>query len=485
MPTYQATTSVSGDGIAQLRRRSAEGLALLLTRNGITIALNLLGTILLTRAAGPQLWGAFSAALFLYLMAQEVLVRGLAGHLIRMPEEPSRFEIRSTFALCNLAGLFVLLLCVLSRPFATRFYPVPGIYMLLLAGGVACWATAWRAPSIAMLERRLSYRRVLAIEVLDTALFALSGVLLIHLLPVWQALAAALALRGIAPALLAFALQPFPVGAWPDLHHLREITHFGTVMSGISLISVGAMAMPPLILAPLAGPRALGLLQLTFSILGNLFFAASALLRLSLSTYARMEHLDHIHNDVAEKMRILPQLLGPPICVVLGGSSWLIPALFGAKWIDIPPLLLLAVPGYLLAATVWPVMSGALLAKDPRQALLFVPLIQAIVLALTILLTAHRWGAASGALGYTLGQLASLLPLFLLFRRTFRLPPVTGPLATVLVWSIVAVLLHRLATQSKVGIWCLVSCVILVFWGFRQVPHGLRALLPAREGSSA
>lgn len=465
--------------VEQLRRKSAHGLALLLLRNVVTISLNLAGTVLLTRASGPELWGAFSAALFLYMAAQEVLVRGFAGHLIRLQYSPSQEEIRSTFAVANLVGLLMFVGACLAGPMATRFYPGTSIPLLLAAGGFSSWTMAWRGTSVALLERRLRYTSVIAIEVGDTAVYAVSAVFLVHALGPPAGLAAALVLRGLLPAMLAYGLQRFPVAIVPEKRFLASIIGYGSVMSGISLISVATMAVPAFVLAPLAGAAAVGSLQLAFSILGNLFFAASALTRLCLSTYARMSDPRQIADDVSGKLRFLPLLLAPPVAIFLGASPFLIPHIFGAKWNAVPALLLMAGPGYLLAAVSWPVMTGALLARRAPRLLLAVPVLQCLILAVSIAFGAHRWGALSGAFGYTAGQVVSFLPLLWLYSSAFRKPPISTPLLSVAGWCAAAVLLFLCFQNGRITEAVAITAICVALWigfGFRRALGLVRTL---------
>ena len=405
--------------IEDIKRLAGRGASAMVTRQGVGIAINLLGTIVLSRFLGPAMWGIFAIAQVVYATSREIFGRGIASYLIKQVAVPSPDDIRKTFALQHLAGfIFLAIITAMARP-AAAWYGHAELFPLILASGLASYLYSWRGVSISLMERTFDYIHVGTIEVLEAATFYLIAATVALSGHVIAALAIATVLRGLIPTILAFLLMPVRPAFFFRLRSTSAVADFGFFMAASSLVNVALLSVPVIFVGKLAGAEALGLAQMAFALYGNFLFATAAVLRLGFSTYSRLVIFPgQLENSVNQHLEMLAVALVPAIVLFAGlGRIWT-PLIFGTKWHGLSPLLLALAPGYLLASVFWGVLNPALLATGRhRPLLLWLAGITVTYSALTWLLT-PRYSEMGVAAAFSLSQMFLLPPLFWIFRPT-------------------------------------------------------------------
>src|SRR5215213_7766707 len=88
-----------------LRTRVVRGGVYLVLRQGLGIAVSIVGIVLLTRFIGPEAYGLYAAALGIYAYLLTLSSWGLDIYLIRLEGEPQPQDYNQAFSLLLLLGL--------------------------------------------------------------------------------------------------------------------------------------------------------------------------------------------------------------------------------------------------------------------------------------------------------------------------------------------------------------------------------------------
>jgi O-antigen/teichoic acid export membrane protein len=328
-------------------------------RYGGAMLINFLGGVALLRLLSPEQWGQFAVPLLLYVSSAELATRGFASWLVREPDE---WDIESLVGLQHTAtALLALLLLGLA----------PGELDLRLAAAGGVYFLGWRAVPVAVLERDLAFQRVLLIELLETVLFttfAVGGA--------WAGqsrlgIATGLLLRAALPSALALHLQPVPVSLVFRRATWRRVRGFALANLGNSFLGALSGAVASLIGARFTTPTDLAFVELGFRLYRQTLFLTAAIPRLALPLYGRQRLVDpDLLPLTLHHIEQLTRLTGLPLALFAGWSPLWLPLLFGAGWQGAAWTILLFLPGFLLSACCWGVISSAMLAALRHRAVL-------------------------------------------------------------------------------------------------------------------
>lgn len=469
--------------LSALKQQARHSLAALFIRYGMALIIGLAGTVLLSRLVGPAVWGAFAIAQVVYLSSQEILGRGIATHLIRQQNIPSRAEIGNTFVLQHLVGIIFLIGAgLLAGPMA-RWYSHPELSLLLLAAALAAYLYAWRSLPVALLERELDYVRVALVEILDATSFCVVAIGFVWMGHPILGLSVALIARSFVSAIGAYLLKPFSPRLW--LFHdsnFSRVMDFGSFVAASSLLNIVIVSIPPLLGGWIIGVANVGQVQMAISLYSSLLFASAAILRLSFSAYSRLlKYPGELQRVINGNLETAALALVPAVTLFAGLSPIWAPLLFGAKWPLLPVLVLAHAPAYLLAAVFWGIISSALVVSGKhRQVCLFLACFVMVYAALTILATAKL-----GAVGVPIAASAThvlLYPfLFSLYQRSLGKLRY-GKLAAEIVIGAVFAAGMWLCAQSQMWMAVPVAGLYVAIWYLRH-SHFLNTFARSVRGS--
>ena len=457
-PATAATPPVSPTAPAgHIEGHVRRSIGVLAARNGLGIAINLAGTVVLSRLLGPEPWGALAIAQLIYLGSQEVLGRGVSTYLIKKEDHPTSADIGHSLALQQLLGLVLLgAAAALARP-AAHWYRHPGLAPLMYASGLAAYGCAWRSVPLSLLERDFAYFKVALVEVLDTLIFNSVAIAL-----AWNghgiaALTWAMVLRSLLPAALAVALRPLrPQIALFD-RALLPATDFGLSAAALSLANIAMMSVPAVVVGRLAGMAALGLAQMAFGLYANFLFVTAAILRLAFSAYSRLTAFpEELHRLVCHHLEVLAAALVPAIVLFAGFAPLWAPLIFGAKWSGLPLLLLVLAPGYLFAAVFWGVLNPALMVSGKHRHLVLWLIAFTASYAFLTWKTTPSWPALGVAIAFSVVEITLHPALFWMYRNLY------GPIPY-----------KRVFTELALG-----AAFLALLWPASSY-HALAAALPA------
>jgi lipopolysaccharide exporter len=418
-------------------------------RFGIVLLLNVAGTALLSRKIGPEIWGVFAFAQFLMSAAQELLGGGFSVFLIRRQQEPTVSVIGSMLTVQGSIGLAVLLILVPVSAFAEARLGM-GAQFLLLASAVFAFTCALRALPVALLERKMQYTRVAAIEVLEPAVFFTTALLCVHSGMLLEGLAIAVLARTVLSVSCAYVLHPIPLRPRWDRTAVAEAFTFGRTIFGASFMNVALLAIPVTILPAVASVQAVGLAQMAFRLYTALLFPTAAVLRINMSAFSRLaDQPEEMSNTMRKTVRMLTAAVVPVIIVFASTAPLWVPKVLGSAWTELSALLLITAPAYMLASVFWGVLSPALFVRG-KGAVVF--RYQVALLIVYGLLTAV-FAARFGALGIAGAWAAAHVLLAPMIFRAFRLAEILDrTVVAQFVLAIVAgVSMYWLASEGLMG----------------------------------
>jgi PST family polysaccharide transporter len=436
-------SAATGFPSANLREQALRGGAFMLTRQVLSIGLGAAGLIALTRLIGPTDYGYYAAFLAVVTVLAEVAALGVRVYLIRLSPDIGLDPFRQSFAFLLLSGTLVVCLTALVVVLlGDRLVPSeqrPALLTML----VAIIFTLLGVPSFGLLERDLNYRAVAIVEFFNDVVYYIVALPLAVLgFGLWAPVIGYVLAQAsfFVRATVASGLRP-SLDWSPAL--AKDLLRFGVPFSAAQLALYGRRLVNPLVIGPLLGPAAVGIVALTIRAADTLTFVSQVTYRLSIAAFSRIRaetgRLAAAHEE-ATMLQILAA--GAPLAAFAVIAPWITPALLGASWAplsDVFPFV-----GLAYFTTVSFNMSVSVLYVLGRNALVA----SAQLLRLGILVVATAVAAPRfGEVGYGVGEAVGLLAyIYLAWRmrgvvelRYRRLGP------AFLAWSlaIVAVLLPR------------------------------------------
>jgi Polysaccharide biosynthesis protein len=359
----------------------------MVVRHVLVGILSALGTTLVIRRLGPQLWGAFGVAYLLLVTMDSIVARGILAGLARRSVHAGEQLVASAVRLALYSGVALAAAIMAMVPLIRLVYDPPNFMMLLGASAVACVLYAGRAVPSILLERELRYWPIAAAEVADNLAFyavALPALVLLHY-----------GLAAIVVALVARALASFVVirlayrAPWigrPARDAARLLLPFGVPLCLTFVLAVIDGLVAVFVIG--GHERQLGFMLVGGTVLGYGVAVVTAAARVALPSFSRVDAIRlgwSVRRSVALATFLTFALLVPAIGLA---EIWVSPV-FGPVWElgGIPYLQMMGVA--LTAAGPIGVLSGALLARgDSRVVLQRHAMTIAIYGATALLLTA-------------------------------------------------------------------------------------------------
>ena len=382
-------------GGLDVERSAVRSTTLLVARTVILQLFTAGATIALARLLVPSDFGAFAVAQSAQYLGRNLIELGLPAALVRRTEPPTLAEQRSmtglmTAAAWAAAGLalavaFVILPAVGGE---SRIVSLTAIALLSLP------FYAVRAVPALLLERRLSYGRLVAVEVAETVAFygfavpaAIAGLGALSLV-------AAAPVSAVVGAVAAMLVQPWSFGLAFDYRLLRPLARFGLQVTAIwPLNLVRELAFASSLVAiggrPLAGYYSMSLR--IFSIPAAIL---SAVQRVAFVALARGSSEGRARR-AAEAAGVTSVAVGLVLALAVGALHPAIGVLFGEKWQPTANVVFAASAGVFLLSGVGAILQSlALAAGDAR-----LPAVAALVHAAVALAAVWPLASAFGTWG--------------------------------------------------------------------------------------
>ena len=402
-----------------VRRRAVTGAVVDALRAIGVRLVGLLGTLVTARLLTPYDFGLVAIGTTVLAFGSLLDDGGVGQALIRRPEEPTRAQLQALVAFQFALDLVLTVgVGLVMLPFGLLGQVTTVIVISLPLG-------AFRAPAVILYERRLDYRPMAIVEIVQTSVYYAWAIATISIgWGVWG-LATSFVVGELAGLVLLLTLLPegrlVPVPSWTKV---RDLLGFGVRFQAVGLLHMLRDQGVNIAIASFGGVALLGLWGIAWRIIQMPVSLFAALWRVS---FPGMSRLVAANEDVGGTIERVIALVAIGTCVLVAplaasGSAW-IHVLIGAQWADaasaIPPAcfaMSFGVPiSVALAGYLWAIGAASI---PLRATAVGIPATLLLLLALLPFL-----GVASAGIAYIASSLVESLFFVYAARRTttFRL----------------------------------------------------------------
>jgi O-antigen/teichoic acid export membrane protein len=397
--------ALTGD---EVRRRASGGAALLVGRGALILTLGVAANIVLARLLAPRDFGVVALGTVLLVVGGLLADGGLGSGLIRRAEPPTRRELETVNA--AQIGLTVALAAIGAGAAAL----IGGDGLVVAAMVATLPITVLKVPSIIVLERRLDYRAIATVDVVEAVAFYAWALVTVALgMGVWG-FATGMAFRAVAGTATMARIGPIglvrPRWSWTDL---RPLLRFGAKFQGVVVVAMVRSQGLNVGIALVAGVPTLGVWNLAWRVLQIPLMVFGSLGRIGYPTMARLLGAGQDPRPVIERgMGALAVVTGG-MMVALTGFAPALPVLLGGGWGDVPEILLWAGIAMIASFPITLGSAGYLFAADAGGTVLGAAVAGAVVwlgVALPLLPVLGAPAAGVGWCAAAVVQLALLTP---------------------------------------------------------------------------
>jgi lipopolysaccharide exporter len=385
-----------------LRRRANVALAVLAGRTVVLQLTTLAGQIALARYLEPRDFGVYAVirfALSFFAFFGDV---GLGGGLVQKKEAPTDVEVSSVFTLQLLLATGIVAVVWAGAGLLDHVWsdlPTSGPWLLRILA-LDLFLTALRTIPSILMERRLQFAKLAALDVTLGLTFYATAIALARLHFGSNALVIAVVAQGALGAVLAFALNPFRPRLIIDRLALGPLVKFGIPFQLIQVIGFLNGAVTPIYAGAALGVRSLGFINWAQDTAYFPLKAVEIVGRVGFPLYSRLQSEPRaLGESFGRAVHLCAIATAFFVALVFSMGANVIHVVFTDKWMPALPLL------YVYAAAIsigfyTPVISAALNATGRPGLLLRLACIWVALAWIVVPLTTPRWGVQGYAYGY-------------------------------------------------------------------------------------
>lgn len=349
--TGEADAAAARSDAGKLRNSAMKGGAYLVGRQGISVLLKFIGVLLITRVLGPESYGTYVAAASVYQYAVALGSAGVSVYLLRHEGAVPDRTYRTAYTILVAQSLLLTAVFGLGTNMLARWIGVTGFDEVMQVMILALPFQLLMLPASAQLERELDYRSVALLEILGQVSFYL--------------LAVPLVMAGAGPVSLACAWLAQQAASCIAAHWLarrlprlgfhgattRRILSYASQFSAANWIWQLRMLVNPMIVGPALGAHAVGLIGMTVGILEILSVVKTIAWRLSVAVLGHIQSdMTRMRKAVADGMELQILAVGTMLLGFGWTGQWIVPWLFGERWLPVMEVYPFIAMGYLTVA---------------------------------------------------------------------------------------------------------------------------------------
>ncbi|MBD1933252.1 MULTISPECIES: oligosaccharide flippase family protein [Cyanophyceae] len=331
-----------------LKTQVMRGGIYLVLRQGLGVFISLAGVMLVTKVIGPENYGLYAAAVSIFLYLQMLSQLGIEVYLVRREGEEELGVYHQAFTLLLLQALAGMLLAFLALPLIESWVNIKGFRPVAQVLFLGLPVVLLNQVPMARLERNLDYKRVALIELLGQLFYyVIAFPLAFRGAGVWALVAGWWLQQAQTLALLYWSAGYRPRFAWNwDL--VKQMWGYGMSFSASIWVWQLRTLINPLLVGRFAGAEAVGYVALAIRIIEILGFVKAATWRISIATLSRLQgDKERLVRAVTEGMGLQILAVGPLLVGVSWVSPWLIPLVFGDRWLPVVQVYPFIALGYL------------------------------------------------------------------------------------------------------------------------------------------
>lgn len=395
-------------GAEEVRRRALGGSGVVVLRGLAINALGFGGSLVLARLLTPKDFGLVALGSSLLLLANFISAGGLGGALIRRPEPPTRLELEALLGL-QLGATVVLAgaAAAIAAPAFGRSGQVVAIMMLSLP------LLVLRAPGSILLERRLDFKPMVAVEVSENVVFYAFAVAAAALgFGVWGFAAAYVVRSAVGSGVILRLVPEAAVRPRLSIKAVRGLLGFGLQYEAPGVVNIAYMQAVNAAAIAIAGVSTLGIWTLAkaaMSPLGLIFDSLNRVIFPAMSRLAQAgENVAAIMERTIARLSVITGIL---YVGAVGVLPPLLPVLFGPRWKAAADVVPGVAVGALIGAPISVACAGYLYSKGDAASVLRSAIATCVADLLTCVLLLRPLGVMAFGLARVTGSVADILVL--------------------------------------------------------------------------
>jgi len=431
-----------------IHTQAKSGIKALMVRQVFLQILTFGGGVILARVLGPAQFGLFAIVSFWVGILALVGDFGLAPSFIQRREELTERDLQVGFTIQQILTTIIVLALFLGAPWLSMLYPKAphGMVWLVRALAFSLYLTSWRSMSALQLERRLQYKRLAWIEVVESVSYQGLAVVLVLLgYGIWSLIWAVLA-RGLIGTILVYLAAPWRIRLCFDTTIAKSTLRYGVSFQAQQIVLHAADWISPVLVASRIGPQAVGYLTWASSNGQKPLILVDNAMRVAFSHFSRIQHN---RQDVERTLtRYLTCLLLPAglwLAVLFVSGPALVAWIYSNKWTVAVPLLDVFAVALCLDVVVWVTrtsLNSLGLVDQATRAIMARTFVHVVFGTLLVL----RIGYIGVAFSYV-ASLAVIIPILFRALGPGTLRRVLAPLVWIIIPATVSMLAGKAAGQ--------------------------------------
>ncbi|MEO1392257.1 MAG: oligosaccharide flippase family protein [Cyanobacteria bacterium J06634_5] len=328
-----------------LRQKVLKGGIYLTLRQLFSVVISLVSILIIARILGPENYGIVAVSMGLFYFSTFISKLGLNIYLIRQPDlQDAMAEQVLAFFLTVGAGLCALLW--FAAPLFGWWTGRSEITEVVRWLPFPIWFEMIAKVSLAMLERELRFAEVGLLETLAQAANYLLAVPLVLMQWSYWGPIAGLVMQFSVLLLLARRAYSVPWRFRWRWRVLRPALQYGVTYSASDwVLSLKALTVP-LLVSRIGGIETAGLVNIAIRLVEQLGMLRIVIRRMSISVMAKfVGEAKATRQAISQGMTYQALLIGPICAGFACVGTWIIPLVFGAKWlpsVQVFPLIAIA-----------------------------------------------------------------------------------------------------------------------------------------------
>jgi PST family polysaccharide transporter len=409
-PSTDAVSADTNPDLCDLKRKSVSGGIVMLGSQGITVAVQLVSTVILARILTPEDYGTLAMVTAITAFAALFRDLGLSSAAIQK-KGLTTAQQSNLFWLNVLAGTALTAVIAACAPLVARFYGKPELVNVTLVLSLSFIITSLGTQHGAMLVRRMQFGRSSCARIAGA--LATLGVSVVCGLKgyaywslVWGTLAGA-----IVTTLLLFLLSPFRPGLPNRGSGVRQLLGFGANVTAFNFVNYFSRNLDNILIGKFVGTDALGLYGRAYQLL--MFPIINLRAPIQSVAFPAMSQLDPRSDEFRSyycgMISLLALLTMPLMAWMFVAADGIIHVLLGPQWgAAVPVFSVLSIVGFIQPVTS---MNGlVLLSSGESRRNLCAGTITALVVSLAFCVGVV-WGAIGVAWAYAVVNWGMSIPM--------------------------------------------------------------------------
>lgn len=366
-------------------------------------------TVILARLLSPDDFGVIAMATVLTGFVILLSDLGTSAAVIQRAEHPAGF-LSAVFWVNIAFGVLAMLAVIALSPVVAAFYHEERLVPVLIVLSLSFPLAGLVALQRALLEKSMSFDVLARIEMLSTAIGAVTGVAVAFAGGGIWALVLQTVSTVAAMAIALWANSSWRPGFGASLAEIRSIAGFSGYLTGFNVVNYFARNADYVLIGWLLGSEQLGYYTMAYRILMFPLQNLSAVItRVTLPAFSRIQADDsRFRRGYLASIGVIAVVSFPVMAGVFSVARPLVEAAFGDRWLPMVPILMIFAPVGLVQSIV--ATAGSIYIAKNQTASMFKWGVFAGVVVVTSFIVGLQWGVLGVAACYGIASLALAYP---------------------------------------------------------------------------